>query len=140
MRAAWPRPLSVHVSRARCSGLESTSANDSRASRGRSRVARRRPRSVSGMSVVPVCWPLRLQVVSPCRMAKTRNTSDTSVRPASGGVASAAPAAVMLANERDGLVAGGDAAGDRQILGTHQRQTGIEHVLAGPFDEIAPHV
>ena len=37
---------------------------------GRIRSASRRPLSVSGMSVVPVCWPLRLQAVSPCRMTK----------------------------------------------------------------------
>ena len=37
----------------------------------RSRSARRRPLSVSGMSVAPVCWPLRLQAVSPCLIANT---------------------------------------------------------------------
>jgi hypothetical protein len=33
---------------------------------GRIRSASRRPFSVNGMSVVPVCWPLRLHAVSPC--------------------------------------------------------------------------
>ena len=70
--SAWsPRPESSQVSRARCSGLVSTSANFSLSSTGRIRSASRRPLAVKGMSVVPVCCPLRLHSVSPCRMAKT---------------------------------------------------------------------
>ena len=52
-------------------GLTGTSANASLASAGRIRSASRRPLSVSGMSVVPVCCPLRLHAVSPCLIAKT---------------------------------------------------------------------
>src|SRR6516225_9743967 len=48
-----------------------TRANDSLASTGRMRSASRRPLSVSGISVVPVCWPLRLHAVSPCLIANT---------------------------------------------------------------------
>jgi hypothetical protein len=43
--------------------------NDSFASTGRIHSASRRPLSVSGMSVVPVCCPLRLHAVSPCLIA-----------------------------------------------------------------------
>jgi hypothetical protein len=64
-------PARAHVSRARCSGLTSTSATASLASTGRIRSASRRPVSVNGMSVVPVCCPLRLHAVSPCRIGKT---------------------------------------------------------------------
>src|SRR5215469_7632168 len=71
MTAEEPRPANSQVWRARCMGLQRTSANTSLASAGRSRSARRRPLSVSGMSVVPVCCPLRLHAVSPCRIAKT---------------------------------------------------------------------
>ena len=55
MTAVSARPHSAQVSRARCRGLVSTSANDSPATTARSRAASRRPSSVSGMSVVPVC-------------------------------------------------------------------------------------
>jgi len=37
----------------------------------RIRSARRRPLSVNGMSVVPVCCPVRLHTVSPCLIAST---------------------------------------------------------------------
>ena len=39
---------------------------------GRKRAATSRPFSVSGMSVTPVCCPLRLHSVSPCRIRMTR--------------------------------------------------------------------
>src|SRR5512139_275447 len=71
MTALSPKPASSQVSRARCIGLQRTSANASDASIGRIRFASRRPLSVNGMSVVPVCWPLRLQAVSPCLIANT---------------------------------------------------------------------
>src|SRR6516225_577830 len=71
MTAFSPRPANSQVSRARCIGLQRTSANDLVASTGRIRCASRRPLSVSGMSVVPVCCPLRLQAVSPCLIATT---------------------------------------------------------------------
>jgi hypothetical protein len=60
------------VSRARCSGLVRTSSNASWPSTGRICSARRRPFAVNRMSVAPVCGPLRLHSLSPCRMAKTR--------------------------------------------------------------------
>src|SRR6516165_7342959 len=71
MTATAPRPANSQVSRARCIGLQRTSVNASLASTGRSRSASRLPLSVNGMSVVPVCCPLRLHAVSPCRIAKT---------------------------------------------------------------------
>src|SRR6516164_5532609 len=71
MTATAPRPASSQVSRARCIGLQRTSVNDSLASTGRSCSASRLPLSVNGISVVPVCCPLRLHAVSPCRIAKT---------------------------------------------------------------------
>src|SRR4029450_12247635 len=66
-----PRPANSQVSRARCIGLQRTSPNAFAASTGRIRSASRRPLSVNGMSVVPVCWPLRLHAVSPCLIANT---------------------------------------------------------------------
>src|SRR5205814_6814875 len=71
MTAVLPSPASSQVSRARCIGLQRTSVNSSLASTGRIRSASRRPESVNGMSVVPVCCPLRLHAVSPCLIAKT---------------------------------------------------------------------
>src|ERR1700747_1691490 len=71
MTATAPRPANSQVSRARCIGLQRTSVNASWASTGPSRSASRLPLSVNGMSVVPVCCPLRLHAVSPCRIAKT---------------------------------------------------------------------
>ena len=66
-----PSPANAQVSRALCIGLTSTSANVCLASTGRICSASRRPLSVKGMSVVPVCCPLRLHTVSPCLIAKT---------------------------------------------------------------------
>ena len=71
MTALSPKPASSQVSRARCIGLQRTSPNALAASTGRIRSASRRPLSVNGMSVVPVCWPLRLHAVSPCLIANT---------------------------------------------------------------------
>src|SRR6266536_2615450 len=71
MTALSPRPANSQVSRARCIGLQRTSQNAFAASIGCIRSASRRPLSVNGMSVVPVCWPLRLHAVSPCRIANT---------------------------------------------------------------------
>src|SRR5437773_11447012 len=71
MTALSPRPANSQVSRARCIGLQRTSPNTFAASTGRIRSASRRPLSVNGMSVVPVCWPLRLHAVSPCLIANT---------------------------------------------------------------------
>src|SRR5215467_4363008 len=48
-------------------GLHKTSSNAVLASTGLIRSASLRPLSVNGMSVVPVCCPLRLHAVSPCR-------------------------------------------------------------------------
>src|SRR5580704_8318077 len=69
MTALSPKPASLQVSLARCIGLQSTSPNAFLASTGRIRCATRRPLSVSGMSVAPVCCPLRLHAVSPCLIA-----------------------------------------------------------------------
>src|SRR5262249_12954570 len=71
MTALSPRPASSQVSRARCIGLQRTSANAFLASTGRIRCASQRPLSVNGISVVPVCCPLRLHAVSPCLIANT---------------------------------------------------------------------
>ena len=71
MTAVSPSPANAQVSRALCIGLTSTSANVCLASTGRICSASRRPLSVKGMSVVPVCCPLRLHTVSPCLIAKT---------------------------------------------------------------------
>src|SRR4051794_37964772 len=71
MTALLPSPANSQVSRARCNGLQRTRANACLASIGRIRSASRRPLSVNGMSVVPVCCPLRLHAVSPCLIAKT---------------------------------------------------------------------
>ena len=76
--ADYPRPLPrrsaraiSHVSRARCIGLVYTAANRSPRKNSRSAPARRRPSSVSGISVRPVCAPLRLHAVSPCRISQS---------------------------------------------------------------------
>src|SRR3954466_6538459 len=71
MTALLPSPASSQVSHARCIGLQRPSVNASLASTGRIRSASRRPLSVNGMSVVPVCCSLRLHAVSPCLIAKT---------------------------------------------------------------------
>src|SRR5271167_3251861 len=71
MTALSPKPAKSQVSRARCIGLQRTSANALAASTDRIRSASRRPLSVNGMSVLPVCWPLRLHAVSPCLIANT---------------------------------------------------------------------
>src|SRR5215468_2301702 len=71
MMAFSPRPANSQVSRARCIGLQRTSSNALVASTGRIRCASRRPFSVNGMSVAPVCCPLRLHAVSPCLIANT---------------------------------------------------------------------
>jgi hypothetical protein len=71
MMALSPKPANLQVSRARCIGLQRTSSNTLVSSTGRIRSASRRPLSVNGMSVVPVCWPLRLHEVSPCLIANT---------------------------------------------------------------------
>ena len=49
---------------ARCNGLVNTLAKVTPRSRFSSRRALRSPRSVSGRSVSPVCWPERVQAVS----------------------------------------------------------------------------
>src|SRR5208337_3881537 len=79
MTALSPKPARSQVSRARCIGLQRTSANALAASTGRIRSASRRPLSVNGMSVIPVCWPLRLQAVSPCLIANTFTFASTSL-------------------------------------------------------------
>src|SRR5215472_12988067 len=71
MTALSPRPANSQVSRARCIGLQRTSSNALVASTERIRSASWRTWSVNGMSVVPVCWPLRLHAVSPCLIANT---------------------------------------------------------------------
>src|ERR1700751_1164183 len=71
MTATSPSPANAQVSRARCIGLQRTRANVSLASTARIRSASRRPLPVNGMSVVPVCWPVRLHAVSPCLIANT---------------------------------------------------------------------
>src|SRR5262245_19224118 len=48
-------------------GLVNTLVKGSPFNRSPSRAALRSPPSVSGKSVIPVCWPERLQAVSPCR-------------------------------------------------------------------------
>src|SRR6266478_8408404 len=69
MIAFLPRPARSQVSRARCNGLTRTSSKASLASTGRICSARRRPLSVKGRSVTPVCCPLRVHAVSPCLIA-----------------------------------------------------------------------
>src|ERR1700757_3794290 len=71
MTATSPSPANAQVSRALCIGLTSTGVTASLASTGRICSASCRPLSVKGMSVVPVCCPLRLHAVSPCLIAKT---------------------------------------------------------------------
>ena len=61
----------ICVSRARCIGLQRTSAKFCLTSIRRSFSATRLPFSVNGISVVPACWPLRLHAVSPCLIANT---------------------------------------------------------------------
>jgi hypothetical protein len=75
-----PSPANAQVSRALCIGLTSTSANVCFASTGRICSASRRPLSVKGMSVVPVCCPLRLHTVSPCLIAKTFTLVSSTIR------------------------------------------------------------
>src|SRR6266436_4946125 len=62
-----PKPASSQVRVARCNGLVSTFAKTDPASRSPRRTALRSPRSVSGRSVRPVCWPLIVHAVSPWR-------------------------------------------------------------------------
>src|SRR5690242_809587 len=71
MMAPSPRPANSHVSLARCIGLQSTSPKGLFSSTALIRSSRLRPLAVNGMSVVPVCCPLRLHSVSPCLMANT---------------------------------------------------------------------
>src|SRR6266550_9014850 len=77
MTALSPKPASAQVSRARCIGLQSTSRNAFSASTAPIRAVTRRPCSVRGMSVVPVCCPLRLHAVSPCLIANRFTLSPT---------------------------------------------------------------
>src|SRR5262249_39098407 len=65
--ATAAKPASSQVRNARRRGLVNTRANVSPFSRSPRRRALRSPRSVSGMSVSPVCCPVRVQAVSPCR-------------------------------------------------------------------------
>src|SRR4051795_8319638 len=60
------RPASRQVSSARERGLVKTTSKSWPARRSPSALACRCPFSVSGMSLVPVCRPLRLHSVSPC--------------------------------------------------------------------------
>src|SRR4051794_21397433 len=69
--ARWAYPARLLVSRARCNGLVSTSANECPCRKPRSLDARSRPRGVSGISVRPVCAPERLHSVSPCLTIQT---------------------------------------------------------------------
>ena len=69
--ATAPKPANSQVRAARCNGLVKTCAKASPASRCPSRRAFLSPRSVNGKSVSPVCWPVRLQAVSPCRAKYT---------------------------------------------------------------------
>ena len=57
------------------SGLVRTSVNVVLARSGASCLATFRPFSVNGMSVVPVCCPLRLHSVSPCRIRNARRSN-----------------------------------------------------------------
>ena len=50
--------------------------------RGRSAAATRSPSGVSGRSVLPVCCPLALHVVEPCRTIHSRVASSL-IRPTS---------------------------------------------------------
>jgi hypothetical protein len=77
--ACSPYPGSRHVSCARSSGLQSTSEKLWSASSALSARARRRPASISGRSVRPVCrpnslhsvWPWRTRTtLSPCRVIR----------------------------------------------------------------------
>ena len=54
--------------------------NDLPASTGQILSASRLPFSVNGISVVPVCCPLRLHCVSPCLIAKTFTFASSNVR------------------------------------------------------------
>src|SRR5205807_1171386 len=93
--ATSPNPARRAVSRARDSGLTSTSANCSRASRAPSRSAWRRPASVRGMSVRPVCWPETLHSVAPWRTRKMRGA----VTPIGGSSGPAGPQAEIAADQ-----------------------------------------
>src|SRR5262249_41274176 len=62
-----PKPANSQVRLARCNALVNTLVKVSPFNRSPRRRALRSPRSVSGKSVIPVCWPERLQAVSPCR-------------------------------------------------------------------------
>src|SRR5215472_10799988 len=53
----WPKPANSQVSCARCIGLQRARPEKFLARTGRIRSASRRPWSVKGMSVVPVCLP-----------------------------------------------------------------------------------
>ena len=67
LSATAAKPDNSQVCRARLSGLVKTRAKERPASRFPSRRALISPQSVSGKSVVPVCWPVRLHAVSPWR-------------------------------------------------------------------------
>src|SRR5271165_564772 len=71
MMALPPSPASSQVCRALCAPLTSTRAKSSPVNACRIAAADRRPSSVKGTSVVPVCRPLRLHAVSPCLITKT---------------------------------------------------------------------
>src|SRR5262249_45162532 len=66
---------------ARASTSIPTLANVRPRSRSPSWWALRSPRSVSGRSVSPVCWPVRLQAVSPCLARQTICSSSLMILP-----------------------------------------------------------
>ena len=85
-RSPGSKPASAAVSRARARGELSTSANSRPSSRSPSARAAARPASVSGMSVVEVCWPDSLHSV--CAVADEHDPHRAYLR-ASASTASA---------------------------------------------------
>src|SRR5262245_58564160 len=140
------RPASSQVSLARCIGLQRTSANSLAASTGRIRFASRRPLSVSGMSVVPVCWPLRLHAVSPCLIATTFTFASRSnvvafrrrLSSSGSGLLTPPPARDLghvVTVTRDVLLVVNELAAHR-LLGVRRTRTQLRHAVDDVADQV----
>ena len=95
MTACSPYPASRHVSRARSSGLQSTSEKVWSASSALPARARRRPASISGRSMRPVCRP-RFAPLSLAVADEDNHPEDSRFT----GMVGSAPAAVPAARTR----------------------------------------
>src|SRR5262249_14593915 len=80
------KPANSQVLTARCNGLEKTLAKVNPRNRSPRARALRSPRSVKDKSVRPVCWPDKLQAVSPCLASYMTGSASATIlsQPATG--------------------------------------------------------